>query len=319
VRRWALRLTALLAVVLSISACGLYAPDRPRAELEARYAAPPSRFEDVLGLRVHLRDAGPRDAPAVVLLHGFASSLHAWDGWAPELERTHRVVRLDLPGFGLTGPDATGDYTDARAFAILNALLDRLGIARTAVLGSSMGGRIAWGFAAAHPERVTRLVLLAPDGFASPGLRYDQPPRVPLLLRALPYTLPDFLLRPSIAAAFAEPASLTPELYARYRDMMLAPGVRGAVVARVGQHVLRDPQERLASLRMPVLLLWGSEDRMVPVSNAADYQAVIPQAELVVLQGIGHVPMEESPARSLAPVLAFLAGDLRPAQPAPRR
>jgi len=312
VRRWVLRLAALLALALSITACGLYRPDLPRAPLEARYAAPPSRFEDILGLRIHLRDSGPREAPAVLLLHGFGASLHAWDDWAPELERTHRVVRLDLPGFGLTGPDPSGDYTDARAFAILAALLDRLGIARTALIGSSMGGRIAWGFAAAHPERVTRLVLLAPDGFASPELRYDQPPRVPLLLRVLPYTLPDFLFRRTLEAAFAEPAALTPELYARYRDMMLAPGVRGAIVARVGQHVLADPRPRLALLRMPVLLLWGAEDRMVPVTNAADYQAVIPQAQLVVLERIGHVPMEEAPARSLAPVAAFLAGDVRP-------
>jgi pimeloyl-ACP methyl ester carboxylesterase len=310
VRRWAARFAALLGLALTATGCALRQPDLPRAELEARYAAPPSRFEDVLGLRVHLRDSGPPTAPAVLLLHGFGASLHAWEDWARELERDHRVLRIDLPGFGLTGPDATGDYTDARAFAILAALLDRLGIARTALIGSSMGGRIAWGFAASEPGRITRLVLLAPDGFESPGLRYDQAPRVPLLLRLLPYTLPDVLFRPVIAGAFADPATLTPELHARYREMMLAPGVRGAIVARVGQHVLEDPRPRLATLRMPVLLLWGREDRMVPVSNAADYQAVIPQAQLLVLEGVGHVPMEEAPLRSLAPVAAFLAGDL---------
>ncbi len=160
---------AALLVVIIGAAIALRTPDADRAALEAAHAGPPSRFVDVLGLRVHLRDTGPRDGPAVLMLHGFGASLHTWEGWAAGLGDRFRVIRLDLPGFALTGPDPGGDYSDARGVAVLAALLDALGVERAAVIGNSLGGRLAWRFALAHPDRVARLVLVAPDGFAEPG------------------------------------------------------------------------------------------------------------------------------------------------------
>ena len=162
-----------VAVLLVAGLAWLYTPDRPRAALVAEYAGPPSEFLDVLGATLHVRDTGPRDAPAVVLLHGFGSSLQTWDAWAADLERDHRVIRYDLPGFGLTGRDP-GGYTDERGIAVLLGLLDRLGVVRASIIGNSMGGRIAWRFAAAHPERMDKLVLISPDGFASPGAAYGK-------------------------------------------------------------------------------------------------------------------------------------------------
>ena len=158
----------LLAVLIGAGAW-LYAPDKPRAALEAEYASPPSRFVQAAGVRLHVRDTGPRDAPAVLLLHGFGASLHAWEAWAESLSADRRVIRLDLPGFGLTGPDPTGNYTDARAVEVLSALMDRLGVVRAGVVGSSMGGRIAWFFAATAPERVDKLVLMAPTASPAPA------------------------------------------------------------------------------------------------------------------------------------------------------
>lgn len=298
----------LLALLLLGAAAWLYAPDRARDALEARYAAPPSRFLPVAGLRLHLRDTGPRDAPAIILLHGFASSLHTWEDWARILEADHRVIRLDLPGFGLTGPGPTGDYSDARAVEILSALMDSLGLPRASLLGSSMGGRIAWTFAALRPDRVDRLVLMAPDGFASPGRGYGTPEKVPFLVRILPYTLPAPLLRPSLAAAFANPALMTDALLARYRDMLLAPGVRRAIVARMEGAVLTDPVPLLRRIQAPTLLLWGEKDAMIPAGNAADYQRALPDSRLVVLPGLGHVPQEEAPDASVEAVRQFLRG-----------
>jgi len=298
-------LVALATFILG-AAWWLYRPDARRAPLEARWAQAPSQFLPVAGLRLHVRDTGPRDAPAILALHGFGASLHAWDDVAAGLLETHRVIRLDLPGFGLTGADPTGDYSDARAHAVLLALMDAMHLDRVVLLGSSMGGRIAWSFAAEHPARVERLVLMAPDGFASPGLDYGRAPRVPLLMRALPYTLPDTLLRGGLAPAFANPATLTQPLFERYRDMMLAPGVRHAIVARMGQHVLQPPEPRLARITAPTLLLWGDLDRMVPVSNAQDYLRVLPDARLVVLPGIGHVPMEEVPGQVIDALRDFI-------------
>ena len=296
---------ALLAAVI-VTAALLYVPDKPRAELEARYAGPPSEFREVLGLRMHLRDTGSREAPAVLLLHGFGGNLHSWNDWARLLERERRVIRLDLPGFGLTGPDPTGDYRDALAVAILTALLDQLGLERVDVIGSSMGGRIAWRFAADRPERVRRLVLMAPDGLASHGLEYGRPARVPLLLNLLPYVLPTPILRATLAGAYADPSKLRPDTLELYRDMILAPGVRRAVLDRTRGHVLDRPEPILARINAPVLLLWGERDGMVPVSAAPMFQAALRNERLVVLPGVGHVPMEEDPERSIVPVKDFL-------------
>ncbi len=297
-----------LALLASLGGAGwwLWTPDANRAALEARYAAPPSSFVTLEGVRLHVRDTGPRNGPPVLLLHGFGSSLHTWDQWAVLLEADRRVIRLDLPGFGLTGADPTGDYSDLRAVALLEGLLDRLGVAQADVVGSSMGGRIAWRFAAERPARVRRLVLMAPDGFASAGFTYDRPAGVPLLMRALPYTLPMPLLRGGVAPAYADPASLTDSALERYRDMMIAPGVRPAILDRMATHVLVPPEPFLRRVTAPTLLLWGASDRMVPAAHAADYARQLPDSRTVVLPGLGHVPMEEDPARALAPVTAFL-------------
>lgn len=306
--RLAVTLLAGLAVILACVAAWLYTPDKSRAGLVATYAQPPSRFVDVAGGILHLRDTGPRGAPAIILLHGFGASLHTWDAWAELLSADYRVIRFDLPGFGLTGADPTGDYTDARAVAIILALLDQLGLGQAVLVGNSMGGRIAWTFAAAHPDRVSRLVLISPDGFASPGLTYGTPPDVPLIMRLLPYTLPLPMLRSSLEAAYGDPSRLTGQNLQTTRDMMLAPGVRAAVLDRMRQMVLQDPRPLLARITAPVLLLWGTLDAMIPISNAQDYLAALPHGTLVTLPGTGHVPQEETPAPSAAALRSFIAG-----------
>ncbi|WP_203070255.1 alpha/beta fold hydrolase [Falsiroseomonas ponticola] len=297
---------AIIALLVLLLGGGwLYTPDKPRAELEAQYARP-GDFQPVAGLRLHVRDSGPRTAPPVIFLHGFASSLHTWEDWARSLEGEFRVIRFDLPGFGLTGPDPSGDYTDARSMAVILSLMDRLELPRASLVGSSMGGRIAWTFAATHPARVDRLVLMAPDGFASPGRSYGTTPSVPLLARVLPYTLPDSLLRSSLAPAYANPAVLTEATLARYRDMLLVPGNRQAILDRMAQGALVDPVPLLRRIEAPTLLLWGQADAMVPVANAADYTAALRDSRVVTLPGIGHVPMEEAPAETVIPLRDFL-------------
>jgi len=286
----------LLAIVVAGTLVWIYTPDKQRPVLEAEYARAPSVFLDLLGLRLHVRDTGPRAAPALIFLHGFGASLRTWEDWARDLESDHRVIRYDLPGFGLTGADPSGDYTDARSIAVLLALMDRLGVARASVVGNSMGGRIAWTFAALHPERMDKLVLVSPDGFASPGLEYGVAPKVPLTMRVLPYVLPSFMLRASLAPAYSNADVLTDTLFTRYRDMMLAPGVRRAIVQRMGQQVLVDPAPLLKRIEAPTLLMWGEKDGMIPFANSADYLRALPHGTLAALPGIGHLPQEEAPA-----------------------
>ena len=301
-------LAMALPLVLCIAlAAWLWTPDRDRAELEARYLAAPADLLQVGVWRLHVRDSGPRDAPAVLLIHGFGASLHTWDAWAAGLSRHHRVIRLDLPGSGLSAPDPAGNYTDARSLDLLIALLDHLGLPRASVVGHSIGGRIAWSFAAQHPERMERLALVAPDGFASPGFEYGQVPQVPAALGLMRYVLPRPLLRMNLVAAYADPTVLTEPVLDRYQDLLRAPGARQALLDRLRQTVLTDPRPRLARIRVPTLLVWGRQDAMIPFANAADYLAVLPDARLAAFDATGHLPQEEAAAASLAAVEAFLA------------
>lgn len=296
-----------LILVLALS-FWLWTPDRSRKDLEARYLNSPSDLVDLGGFRLHVRDTGPKRAPTIILMHGFGSSLQTWDGWAGPLERGYRVVRLDLPGAGLSDPDPTRDYTDARTHALILKLMDKLGIKQAVFVGNSLGGRIAWTFASKHPDRVSKLVLISPDGFASPGFAYGQKAEVPALLSIMSYVLPKALYRPNIEAAYAEPKHLTEAVFDRYYDLTLAPGSRDALLARMQQTVLRDPRPMLPTITQPVLLLWGQKDALIPVANAQDYLKALPNASLVTFDNLGHVPHEEDAEGSVVPLLAFLRG-----------
>jgi pimeloyl-ACP methyl ester carboxylesterase len=241
------------------------------------------------------------------MLHGFGSSLQTFDAWAAALSVHYRVIRLDLPGFGLTGGDPTGDYSDARTTKLLAGLLDTLHVAKASFIGNSMGGRFAWEFAANEPDRVDKLILISPDGFASTGFEYGKAPAVPLMLRALPYTMPKSMLKQTLAPAYADPKRLSDATVTRYYDFMRAPGVRQAVIDRTAQTVLQDPVPLLHKIKAPTLLLWGEKDAMIPIANSADYLAAIPNAKLVRLPDLGHVPQEEGPSTTLDIVSKFLA------------
>ncbi|MBX9615643.1 MAG: alpha/beta fold hydrolase [Caulobacteraceae bacterium] len=296
----------VLVVALVATTVWLWTPDKTRPELEALYLARPGDMITVAGTRLHVRDTGPREAPAVILLHGFGASLHTWEPWAEVLDDDLRVIRLDLPGAGLSPPDPTGDYTDARVTTLLRDLMDQLGLQRASLVGNSVGGRLAWTLAAEHPDRVERLVLIAPDGFASPGFEYGKAPEVPWIMGLMRYTLPRGMLRANIVVGYADPAALTEPTLTRYRDLMLAPGARQAMLDRMEQTVLRDPAPLLGRITAPVLLVWGEQDAMIPFSNARDYQRALADVRLVSFPDLGHLPHEEAPAQSLPPVRAFL-------------
>lgn len=300
----AIALTVFL--LLAAGAWALWTPDQELADLQARYQTAADETLTLLGNQVRVRDTGPKDAPAVLLLHGFGASLETWEPWALELSRTLRVIRIDLPGSGLSGPDAQGDYSDARTMALLLALLNERHLDRVSVVGHSIGGRVAWTFAATHPTRVTKLVLVAPDGFASPGFVYGQPAEVPASLALMRYTLPRWMLRMSLEPAYADPAALTDAMVTRYYELMLAPQSRNAMLDRLRQTVLVDPVPLLSSIQAPTLLLWGEQDAMIPFANAADYERALPHHTLVSFDQVGHLPHEEASARSLVAVQQFL-------------
>jgi len=298
------------AFLLALAAYGLWAPDIELSELQKRYGSTPENMVSMESMRIHYKDTGPKEAPVLLLLHGFGSSLQTWDVWAEKLDKKYRVIRLDLPGFGLTGPSPSDDYSELNDLNTLTRFVDSLGITDLSVVGHSMGGKIAWTFAAAHPERVKALVLMAPDGFPQAEAIGTKPYAMPAIMGVMKYSLPKYFVRKSIEPAFVDLNELDDQLVNRYHDMLRAPGVRAAILARANQTIYTDPVPRLKQIKAPTLLIWGDEDKMIPSSNAKSYAAVLENSETVLIPKLGHLLHEEHAELGLAKVTEFLDAKL---------
>jgi pimeloyl-ACP methyl ester carboxylesterase len=297
----------VLTAFVLLAALLLWTPDKSKAELEKIYGTPQTAYVSALGVKVHYQDTGPSKNPIPILfLHGFGSSLQTWDNWSEALSKEYRVISVDLPGFGLTGEDPSGIYTDARSVEVLEAFLKELQIPKVVLVGNSMGGKFAWQFAARYPNEVSKLVLISPDGYASPGMEYGKKPNVPAIADLYRYFFSKTFLAMNLEPAYADPNTLNDSLVNRYYDLMLAPGVRGAILARMQQTVLQDPVPSLTTIQVPTLLLWGEKDAFIPIANSNDYLKVMPNAKRVSLPNIGHLPQEEQPAIGLAALKEFL-------------
>jgi pimeloyl-ACP methyl ester carboxylesterase len=302
-----------LIALLVFAAAGIvatWAPDKPVESLKARWAAAPSQFVDVGGLQVHLRDEGPRgDAVPIVLLHGTSASLHTWDGWAQVLSAQRRVIRFDLPAFGLTGPNAQNDYNIDAYVRFVIAVMDQLKVQKFVLAGNSLGGEIAWATAVAAPARVQRLILVDAGGYvftpASVPLGF-RIARTPGLRALMEYTLPRGMVEGSLKNVYGDPAKVTPALVDLYMDMTLRTGNRKALGVRMTQ--LQSQHEAdIKTLKLPTLILWGAQDHLIPPDNAQRFAQDIAGAKLVLLPSLGHVPHEEDPQATVAEVIKFLA------------
>ena len=304
----ALKILALVSTTLIFfAALYLWTPDKSKAELEKTYSSPKNAYVSALGVNMHYQDTGPsKNVIPILFLHGFGSSLQTWDTWAQALSDDYRVISVDLPGFGLTGADPSGTYTDQRSVEVLEAFLKALQIPKVVLVGNSMGGKFAWQFAARYPNQVAKLVLISPDGYASPGIEYGKKPDVPAIADLYRYFFSKTFLAMNLEPAYANSKTLNDALVNRYYDLMLAPGVRGAILARMQQTVLQDPVPSLASIQVPTLLIWGEKDAFIPISNSNDYLKVMPNAKRVSLPNIGHLPQEEQPSIGLAALKEFL-------------
>jgi pimeloyl-ACP methyl ester carboxylesterase len=297
---------AFIAFIL-LAALYLWTPDKSKAELEKIYGSPKNAYVSALGVNLHYQDTGPsKNAIPILFLHGFGASLQTWETWAQALSKDYRVISVDLPGFGLTGEDPSGIYTDQRSVEVLEAFLKELNIPKVVLVGNSMGGKLAWQFTARYPNQVAKLVLISPDGYASPGIQYGKKPDVPAIADLYRYFFSKTFLVMNLKPAYADPNTLNDALVNRYYDLMLAPGVRGAILGRMQQTVLQDPVPSLASIQVPTLLIWGEKDAFIPISNSNDYLKVMPNAKRVSLPNIGHLPQEEQPSIGLAVLKEFL-------------
>lgn len=309
---------ALVVVGLAVLLMFFPTPAVLDATLQAKYAQPPSQFLKLPGgTSAHFRDYAPANsdkaAPVLVLLHGSNASLHTWEPWAHRLQATMRVVTVDLPGHGLTGATAEGDYSMDGMVAFVDTFTRTLGLDRPFVLaGNSMGGHVAWRFAIAHPDRVSKLVLVDAAGVTAPGVDAPMPlafrlARNPVTAPLVRRIAPRSLFESTLKKAFYDKSLVTPEMVDRYWELNRRKGTPDATLARFRQPRY-DPamMARLAEISVPTLVLWGREDALIPVALASVYTQTIAHSKLIVYDHCGHIPMEELPDRSAADVRAFV-------------
>lgn len=294
-----------------------------RAAVTARHADAQSRFVDVDGVRVHLKDQG--QGPAILLVHGTLGDLSDWDGWAAALSARYRVLRLDLPGFGLTGPVRSGNYSVDRHLALVDGLMDELGIERFAIAGISYGGLVAFRYAATRTERVTALILTNSAGIetgrpgaAAPAAVASGAAQAAASAPAAPAQRRNIFFDPVVTAddvqsnllhMVSNPASITPQMVQRKLDYLNIQG-RGEESA-IGRNTYErgNPQRVLAHVRAPALVMWGAGNRALDTRTADEFAAAMKNAcsvQRVLVPDGGHLLIVDQAARSAAIALEFL-------------
>ena len=316
--RWLKRAVIAIGLMLLVGFALLRTPDSDAAAMQAKYGGALAHYVDTPQGRIHWRDEGPRNAPVLLLVHGSNASLHTWQGTVQRLEGKYRLISLDLPGHGLTGASPRHDYRPSEMVRAAVAVLDAAQVDRAVWVGNSMGGRVVWHAALEAPDRVAGLVLVDASGAVT-----DQPIRPYLGARIaqswlgrqlMPYVTPRFMVAASLKQTYARPERIGPELVDRYWGLSRYPGNRVAN----GQRAVADMQEAawqdIGRIAVPVLVVWGREDKVIPLSHAQAFARAIRGAELSMIADAGHLPMEERPDAFVAVLSPWLAAHWSPAQ-----
>ena len=306
---------AVLVLLVVVAFVLVYTPDVPRPDLHQKYSSLDSQFLDLpSGVRAHVRDQGNPASHALALIHGSSSSLHTWQPWVESLGADFRLISMDLPGHGLTGPHPRDEYSTASYVAIVDEVRQQLGIRRWSIVGSSMGGGVAWHYAAQHPDNVQALVLVGSVGPTPPSLPEEtggalafRLARTPGVNRLLQSITPRSMIASTLERSFGDPSKVTDEMVDRYWELLRHPGNREATRLRMtSNRPQEDSAAILSSIKAPVLVMSGERDNLVPVEIARHLDSLLPRSELLTYPGVGHLPMEEVPEQSAADVRAFL-------------
>ncbi|MEL7222065.1 MAG: alpha/beta hydrolase [Bacteroidota bacterium] len=303
--KWLLRLGLVFVLLLLVAITCYYQDDKSGKELWDRYALAESKTIEVDGLSVHYRIVG--EGSPILLLHGTAASLHTWSGWVAELQENYQLITLDLPAFGLTGPHPEADYSIASYVAFVESFRKEIGLDSFVLGGNSLGGLIAWNYAAQYPQQVNDLILIDPSGFPTGkepplGFRLAQSD---LWSKVIRYLTPKSLVKKSLLEVYGQDELVSDALVDRYFDMLLREGNRQAFIDRARTSMTADTS-LLTQIDIPTLLIWGAKDEWIPVELAYRFSDLLPQDTLVVFDELGHVPMEENPKKTLEAVKLFL-------------
>jgi len=279
-------------------------------EIVAKYADADSKFvvlEGTDGIRLHYKDQG--SGPAILLVHSSVGDLKDWDGWVKVLSRNYRVIRLDLPAFGLTGPVPSGNYSVDRYLMLVDSLMDHLGIDRFAIVGTSYGGLVAFRYAGTRVDRVAALVLAS-----SAGVEYGGRGGTSERARN-----PATVFTPRLATTEAtakmlntiinDPGKVTPELVQRKTDYANVIGRDRESFVATQMYERGNPQRVLGHVRAPALVLWGGASKALSADTAQAFVDAMKNArstQKVIYEGGGHLLHIERPEQTVADVKTFL-------------
>lgn len=312
-------LAVVLAVILIVALVGpllIPVPPLSGTQQPEALADADSRFIDVNGVRLHYKQMGQGE-PAIVLLHGFAASVYSWREVMAPLAERGVVIAFDRPAFGLSERPMPGEWSGANPYALDTqvdltlGLLDALGVGQAVLVGNSAGGTVAALTALRHPERVRALILVSPaiyggggaPGIVRPLLKLPQASRLGVLLARQFRSAGEAFGR----SAWHDPSRLTPETWAGYTKPLQADNWDRGLWEFVKAGSANTIADQLDRLTMPILVITGDDDRIVPTAQSVRLAGELPNARLVVVPASGHVAHEETPAAFLEAADKFLA------------
>lgn len=317
-KRVLIPLGIIMAIVVAFLV--LRTPDTDRDEMIAKYGGPNATFvAGPAGQHIHYRDQGKRDGPAIVLLHGSNASLQTWEPLVKRLGGTYRIVTLDLPGHGLTGGTPDKDYSADGMMDAVDVVVAKLDLHHFVLGGNSMGGWVAWRYALVRPERIDALLLI--DAAGMPLRKGEKAPPSNVGFRVLEYPFgrwlatqitPRSLVEQSLRGSIARQDIVDDAMIDRYWELLRFPGNREATVLRARMD--REPAmaARAGAIKAPTLILFGKKDRLINPTAAQTFNERIAGSEVVLLDDIGHLPMEEAPDATAAAITDFLSRRLGP-------
>ena len=289
----------IISVVLSGCSSSL-----DKTALIEKYTNQNSQFMSLQDMQVHYRDEG--NGEVILLLHGTASSLHTWDLWSDHLTKDYRVIRLDLPGFGLTGPHPQDLYEISNDIDFINSFINQLSVETVHIVGSSLGGRIGWEYSLQHSEQVKSLTLINSLGYPQeswpPAIEMAQWPVLDFLVEN---ASPRSMFEIGLKEIYFDTNLVTENLINRYYELAHYPGNMNAFPKRV-KAKLDTQSHQIKNISVPTLILWGEEDLYFPVKRALDFEYDISSSSVITYSNVGHLPMEEVPIQSVNDFMNFL-------------
>ena len=275
-------------------------------ELILKYSLKDSKFMDLCGINVHYCDEGSGEV--ILLLHGVFSSLHTYNEWTEILSQSYRVIRLDLPGFGLTGPSIDNEYAIDLYVGYLKKFMNNLGVQNFHIAGNSFGGWIAWEFAVANEERVKKMILINSAGYIT-GWNLPLPliiAQTPVLRKVFNFKIvPKVVVRRFLRQVIIDQSIVSDNLVNRYYDIIHREGNFEAFL-RIANSKFIQNTNALKNLKTSTLVLWGSEDAWISSNDADKFRKDLQHVSVKVYPGVGHIPMEEIPDESASDILNFL-------------